>query len=196
MREIRRVLGPRSARHPWGRKPRPVRSRDPEPHALALRTRSGPQPLICNAMTGTAVYEVRRARTREELVAALAIRHQVFCVEQGVPERDELDGRDHEGIHLVAVRDGEVVATCRIVLVGTTAQFSRLAVKQSARRQRIATALLAAADEESRAGGARRIVLHAQTYARELYERAGYRPRGRVFWEAAIEHVAMEKPLD
>ena len=196
MREIRRVLGPRSARHPWGRKPRPVRSRDPEPHALAPRTRSGPQPLICSGMTGTAVYEVRRARTREELVAALAIRHQVFCVEQGVPERDELDGRDHEGIHLVAVRDREVVATCRIVLVGTTAQFSRLAVEQSARRQRIATALLAAADEESRAGGARRIVLHAQTYARELYERAGYRPRGRVFWEAGIEHIAMEKLLD
>ncbi|HEY4825423.1 MAG TPA: GNAT family N-acetyltransferase [Solirubrobacteraceae bacterium] len=147
-------------------------------------------------MTGTAVYEIRRARTREELAAALALRHEVFCVEQGVPERDELDGRDHEGIHLVAVREGELLATCRIVLVGTTAQFSRLAVKQSARRQGIATALLALADEESRAGGARRIVLHAQTYARQLYERAGYRPRGRVFWEAGIEHVAMEKLLD
>ena len=46
------------------------------------------------------------------------------------------------------------------------------------------------------AGGARRIVLHAQTYARELYENAGYRPRGRVFWEAGIEHIAMEKLLD
>jgi predicted GNAT family N-acyltransferase len=157
---------------------------------------SGAQPLICKWMTGTAVYEIRRARTREELAAALEIRHEVFCVEQGVPERDELDGRDHEGIHLVAVRDGEVVATCRIVLVGTTAQFSRLAVRRSGRRQRIATALLAAADEESRAGGARRIVLHAQTYARRLYERAGYRPRGRAFWEAGIEHIAMEKLLD
>ena len=57
-------------------------------------------------------------------------------------------------------------------------------------------ALLALADEESRRGGARRIVLHAQTYARELYEQAGYRPRGRVFWEASIEHIAMEKMLD
>ena len=70
-------------------------------------------------MTGTAVYEVRRARSREELAAALELRHAVFCVEQGVPERDELDGRDHEGIHLVAVRDGELLATCRIVLVGS-----------------------------------------------------------------------------
>ena len=35
----------------------------------------------------------------------------------------------------------------------------------------------------------------AQTYARSLYEQAGYRPHGRVFWEAGIEHVAMEKRL-
>ena len=147
-------------------------------------------------MTGTAVTEIRRAKTREELEAALALRHAVFCVEQGVPERDELDGRDHEGIHLVAVREGELLATCRIVLVGSTAQFSRLAVRMSARRQGIATALLEAADVEARAGGARRIVLHAQTYARELYETAGYRARGRLFWEAGIEHVAMEKLLD
>jgi predicted GNAT family N-acyltransferase len=153
-------------------------------------------PLIFELMTGTAVYEIRRAQSRQELAAALELRHDVFCVEQGVPERDEMDGRDHEGIHLVAVRDGEMLATCRILLVGSTAQFSRLAVKMSARRQGIATALLAAADDESRAGGARRIVLHAQTYARELYELAGYRPRGRVFWEAGIEHIAMEKLLD
>ncbi|MBV9683177.1 MAG: GNAT family N-acetyltransferase, partial [Solirubrobacterales bacterium] len=147
-------------------------------------------------MTGTAVYEIRRARGREELRAAIALRHDVFCIEQGVPKRDELDGRDPEGIHLVAIRDGELLATCRILLVGATAQFSRLAVRRSARRRGIATAMLAAADEESRAGGARRIVLHAQTYARELYENAGYRPRGRVFWEAGIEHIAMEKLLD
>ncbi len=130
------------------------------------------------------------------MVAALELRHAVFCVEQGVPERDELDGRDHEGIHLVAMREGEVLATCRILLVGTTAQFSRLAVRMSARRQGIATALLEAGDAEARAGGARRLVLHAQTYARELYEQAGYRARGRLFWEAGIEHVAMEKLLD
>jgi predicted GNAT family N-acyltransferase len=146
--------------------------------------------------TGTAVIEIRRAQSREELAAALELRHAVFCVEQGVPEHDELDGRDHEGIHLVAVRDGELLATCRIVLVGTTAQFSRLAVRMSARRQGIATALLEAADLEARAGGSRRLVLHAQTYARELYETAGYRARGRLFWEAGIEHVAMEKELD
>ena len=43
--------------------------------------------------------------------------------------------------------------------------------------------------------GANRIVLHAQTYARSLYDQAGYVPRGRAFVEASIEHIAMEKTL-
>lgn len=127
--------------------------------------------------------------------AALALRHEVFCREQGVPEYEELDGRDHEGVHLVAVAGDELVGTCRLLQVGSTVQFSRLAVRADARRQGIATALLALADDESRAAGARRLVLHAQTYARQLYEQAGYRARGRPFTEAQIEHIAMEKVL-
>jgi predicted GNAT family N-acyltransferase len=146
-------------------------------------------------MTGTVLYRVRRVRDQQEMAAALELRHDVFCVEQGVPEHDELDGRDHEGIHLAAVENGALLGTCRIVMVGTTAQLSRLAVRVSARRRGIATALLDLADAETRAAGGRRVVLHAQTYARELYEQAGYRPRGRIFREAGIEHIAMEKHL-
>jgi len=146
-------------------------------------------------MSGTIVYEVRRARGDQEMAAALELRHDVFCIEQGVPENEELDGRDGEGIHLVAVSHGELIGTCRLLMVGGTAQFSRLAVRATARRQGIATALLSAADAETRAAGGHRLVLHAQTYAQELYEIAGYRPRGRVFREAGIEHIAMEKHL-
>ena len=140
-------------------------------------------------------FEIRRLRTEAEFEAALALRHEVFCVEQGVPANEERDGRDHGALHLIAVQDGELVATCRLVFVGTTVQFSRLAVKRSARRQGIATALLRATDDETRARGANRIVLHAQTYARPLYDQAGYVPRGREFVEAGIEHIAMEKLL-
>jgi predicted GNAT family N-acyltransferase len=127
--------------------------------------------------------------------AALALRHDVFCREQGVPEYEELDGRDSEGLHLAAIAAGELVATCRLLQVGTTVQFSRLAVRADVRRNGIATKLLELADDETRALGAKRLVLHAQTYARQLYERAGYRARGRTFIEAGIEHIAMEKVL-
>jgi predicted GNAT family N-acyltransferase len=146
-------------------------------------------------VSSTLTYEVRRARDEAELAAALALRHAVFCLEQGVPEREERDGRDPEGLHLVALAQGRLVGTCRLVIAGETAQFSRLAVEAAMRRRGIATALLRAADSEALAAGSRRLVLHAQLYARELYERAGYRPRGREFVEAGIRHVAMEKWL-
>jgi predicted GNAT family N-acyltransferase len=146
-------------------------------------------------MTETLLYEVRRARGTEEMNAVLELRHEVFCVEQGVPEHEELDGRDREALHLVAIGDEQLLGTCRLLIVGASAQFSRLAVREAARRRGIATALLAAADAESQAAGARRLVLHAQTYAQDLYLRAGYRPRGHVFVEAGIEHIAMEKQL-
>lgn len=139
--------------------------------------------------------EIRRVAGPREMAAALDLRDRVFCVEQGVPKREEIDGRDDDALHLVALRDGQVVGTCRLLFVDRTVQFSRLAVDPVARRAGIASLLLDESDREALAAGARRIVLHAQTYARGLYLAAGYEERGRVFVEADIEHVAMERRL-
>jgi predicted GNAT family N-acyltransferase len=138
---------------------------------------------------------IRRAADRAEYEAALDLRHRVFCLEQGVPKREEIDGRDGEAIHLVALEDGRVIGTCRLLFVDRTVQFSRLAIDSTARRRGLATRLLLAADAEALGAHARRIVLHAQTYARDLYLSSGYEPRGHVFVEAEIEHIAMEKRL-
>lgn len=146
-------------------------------------------------MSNVTRYEVRRVRGKKEMEEAVQLRYDVFCAEQGVPEHEELDGRDSEAIHLVAISNGELLGTARVLMVGSTAQFSRLAVRASVRRRGIASALLRAADSEALAAGGRRLVLHAQTYARPLYEAAGYRIRGREFVEAGIEHIAMEKQL-
>ncbi len=146
-------------------------------------------------MTATTPVEIRRVAGDDEMAQLLQIRYDVFCAEQGVPRREELDGRDDEAIHLVAVENGVVLGGCRLLFIGPTVQFSRLAVRQSARRRGLASLLLALAEEETRAADARRLVLHAQTYARSLYDAAGYEVRGRVFMEAGIEHVAMEKQI-
>jgi predicted GNAT family N-acyltransferase len=139
--------------------------------------------------------EIRPALDDAERDAAIALRHEVFCREQGVPVHDELDGRDGDGLHLVAVDGDGVVGTCRLVFAGGTVQFSRLAVRAGRRRERIASRLLDLAEGAARAQGGKRMVLHAQTYAIALYESHGYRRRGPLFWEAGIEHVAMEKAL-
>jgi predicted GNAT family N-acyltransferase len=139
--------------------------------------------------------EVHEARDDAERAAAMAIRHAVFVEEQDVPVELEVDGHDDEAVHLVAVRDGTVVATCRLVAHGATVHLGRLAVDASARRQGIAALLVRAADAWGRAHGARRMLLSAQTYASGLYLAAGYVPVGDPYMEAGIEHVDMELDL-
>ena len=139
--------------------------------------------------------EVRPAQGADEVRAALALRHDVFVAEQGVPLADELDGRDDDALHLVAVQGGRVVATCRLLRVGDGVKLGRLAVAADARGRGIASRLLAEAEAQALAGGERRIALDAQTGALALYERAGYSARGERFMDAGLEHLRMEKRL-
>jgi predicted GNAT family N-acyltransferase len=141
------------------------------------------------------VIEVRPPRHEQELAAALALREEVFCGEQGVTFDGDHDGRDGEALQLVAVED-DVLGTCRMLIEpGGTAKFARLCVRAGARGRGIGAALLAVAEQEARAAGAVRIGMHAQTDALRLYERAGYTPYGDRFDEEGIEHLGMEKYL-
>ena len=119
----------------------------------------------------------------------------MFSGEQGVSIAADRDGRDHEAIHLVAIDQGRVVGTCRLLFRGRVARLGRLSVDPNRRGEGIAAALLELADRIAREGDADAISLHAQTYARRLYLDAGYEERGPEFVEEGIEHVAMGKRL-
>jgi predicted GNAT family N-acyltransferase len=139
--------------------------------------------------------EVRPARDADEVRAALELRHEVFVVEQKVPLDEEVDQYDEGALHLVAVDDGRVVATCRLVVEGSTVKLGRVAVGAAARRRGIASRLLDESEAHARTLGAERIALAAQTGALGLYEGAGYTPYGERFMDAGIEHLMMEKRL-
>jgi predicted GNAT family N-acyltransferase len=139
--------------------------------------------------------EVRETRTDDELTAALDLRERVFCEEQGVSMESDRDGRDHEATHIVAVDDGRVIGTCRLLFRAGVARLGRLAVEPHRRGDGVGAAILREADRVARAAGADAISLHAQTYAKGIYLRDGYLERGPTFVEEGIEHVSMEKPL-
>jgi predicted GNAT family N-acyltransferase len=141
------------------------------------------------------VTEVRPARDQGEVDAALALRYEVFCGEQGVSLAEERDGRDGEALQLVVLEDGEVVGTCRLLVEGSEVKLGRMAVAPAHRGRGLAAELLVEADVRARELGAERIALAAQLGARALYERAGYSPYGDVFLDAGIEHVMMGKAL-
>ena len=140
--------------------------------------------------------EVRPARDAAEVDAALALRYDVFCVEQGVSLAEERDGFDDQALHLVVVDDGEVVGTCRLVAHGTEVKLGRMAVAPTHRGRGLAAELLIEADARAHELHARRIALAAQLSAQALYERAGYAHYGSVFLDAGIEHVMMGKALE
>jgi predicted GNAT family N-acyltransferase len=119
----------------------------------------------------------------------------VFCGEQGVSAEADRDGRDHEATHLVALDRGRVIGTCRLLFRGGVARLGRLAVQRDERGRGVGATILREAERVARAWGASSISLHAQTYARALYERDGYVECGAAFVEEGIEHVAMEKAL-
>jgi len=141
------------------------------------------------------VIEVRPAGDGREVRTAIALRHEVFVGEQGVDPAQEHDGRDEEAIHLVALHDGALVGTGRLLADGDVVKLGRLAVAAAHRRRGVAARLLAEGERWAREHGSARIVLHAQSYARTLYVAAGYGAVCDTFMEAGIEHVRMERSL-
>ena len=138
---------------------------------------------------------IRRVRSEAELQAALALREAVFCGEQGVTLEGDRDGRDDDAVQLIAVEDGEVVGTCRVLIEACSARFGRLAVRRDRRGRGIGAALLRAAEEEAVSAGARRMGLAAQTSAMGLYAAAGFAAYGPEYDDEGIPHRNMEKPL-
>ena len=139
---------------------------------------------------------IRWARDAGDLDGAIAVRERVFVVEQGVPASVELDGRDAEAVHLVAVdRPEQVIGTLRLLFDGATVKVGRVAVDAVWRRHGIATAMLAEALAEAERRGCTRARLASQVDAVAVYERAGFAIESDVFEEAGIPHVWMGRPL-
>lgn len=127
--------------------------------------------------------------------AVLALRVTVFVTEQGVPPELEHDELDAVALHLLAERDGAVVACCRLVGDGRARRLGRMAVAESERGRGIGAQLLTFAERMAHEGGAHEIELHAQVSARGFYDRAGYAVEGDEFIDAGIVHVAMRRSL-
>ena len=127
--------------------------------------------------------------------AVLALRHEVFVIEQAVPAALERDECDDSATHLVALRGDEVVGTLRIVITGQTAKIGRMAVRAALRKTGVGSRLMDCAAEVASQMGVRDIVLHAQLTAKDFYRRLGYREEGGVFEEAGILHVSMRKEI-
>jgi len=143
-----------------------------------------------------------------DLDAVYDLRHVVFVVGQDVPEELERDALDPTADHVVALQDGEVVGTGRLVdgrideqgalepdSAGTVGTVGRMAVNKTARGSGIGRDLLDLLVLRAVERGLPAVELHAQLHARGFYEQAGFTPYGEVYLEAGIEHIGMRLEL-
>lgn len=127
--------------------------------------------------------------------ALLALRVEVFCDEQGVPDSEEPDADDPRALHFGSFDGDAAIGVCRVVIEPDHARLGRMAVAPAARRTGEASRLLAVAEAEVAARGVGAIRIHAQVSALGFWVGHGYVPVGERFDEAGLEHVAMAKAL-
>lgn len=136
--------------------------------------------------------EIRETR---DIATCLNIRRVVFTEEQGVSVADDVDGRDDEALHLLAVKNGVPVGTARMLLSGTTGKIGRVAVLKSERGTGLGKALIEAACDLLKKRGLATAKLGAQTHAIGFYEALGFVARGPEFDDAGIPHREMVRDL-
>ena len=121
-------------------------------------------------------FHLRLAAHPGEFTGAYALRHQVFCVEQGLFESD-LDAIDAVATTIVACADGEaavgqIVGTVRIHQMEPGVWMgSRLAVIAAWRRRAgLGAALIRMAVGTAHARGCRRFLAHVQAQNVAMFE--------------------------
>lgn len=132
----------------------------------------------------------------EDLETCFALRREVFIEEQAVPEAEEIDGRDAEALHLLAILDGEAVGCARVLIEGAQGKIGRVCVRATHRSHKIGQALMEAALELLRAmPEVREAKLGAQTHALGFYERLGFEAYGPEYLDAGIPHRDMVRAV-
>ncbi|MEB3102962.1 GNAT family N-acetyltransferase [Ferviditalea candida] len=144
--------------------------------------------------------DLLRVSTEQELAGCLAVRREVFIVEQQVPENLEVDefDRSPEACHHILIRmEGRAIAAGRWrAYEGDTVKFQRLAVLREHRGLGLGKLLLDGLEQWAKELGFHQAILDAQTQAEGFYRKAGYRPVSEeIFLDAGMPHVRMKKVL-
>ncbi|WP_343486863.1 GNAT family N-acetyltransferase [Allomuricauda sp. d1] len=132
--------------------------------------------------------------TKEELYRALALRNEVFIVEQECAYQD-VDRKDMRAYHVFGKEKNRLVAYARVFKKGDyfeNASIGRVLVKKEYRGKALASALMKSAisyittemQEDT-------IALSAQCYLTKFYNDLGFVSKGAEYLEDGIPHIKM-----
>ena len=94
-------------------------------------------------------------------------------------------------MHFVAVADGEVVGTLRLISLPEHTKIGRVAVRLAYRGRGIARRMIGAAMDHARQEGQERFYLTAQSDKLGFYQSLGFAAFGPEFMDGGMPHRAM-----
>ena len=141
--------------------------------------------------------EIKSSNSLESSVYkdALALRKEVFIMEQGVSLELEVAG-EKGPLYFTGYLDELPVATARAFEEEPCVwHIQRVAVKKEHRGQGLASELLNGIEVSARDHKINTLTLGAQDQAQAFYKKLGYQVVGEGFMEAGIAHHRMDKSL-
>jgi predicted GNAT family N-acyltransferase len=133
--------------------------------------------------------EIKQVINSTDLERVFAIRRQVFCLEQNVPEDIEMDEFDEDATHILAYINDNPVGTARWRFTEDGAKMERFAVLNEFRGKGVGEALVNYTLGKLKDYDC--IYLNAQESVIKFYEKFGFGVVGDRFYEADIPHKMM-----
>lgn len=134
----------------------------------------------------------------KELEEAFQIRKEVFIEEQGVPFEDEFDIYDEPEAatrHILVYYGEQPAATGRLKKLEHTAKLERICVRAAMRKYGLGSEVVKSLERMAIEEDLTKAKVHAQTQARNFYEKLGYIQASEEFMEDGIPHIVMTKIL-
>jgi ElaA protein len=133
--------------------------------------------------------------TTQELYNILALRQEVFVVEQKCFYQD-IDNQDQQAVHLLGMKNHNLAAYLRLFPIGTlytdALSFGRVVVKQSERSQGLASEAMNQVELFlKKSKNTAPVIISAQMYLKEFYASYGYQTTGTPYDEDGIPHIKM-----
>lgn len=132
-----------------------------------------------------------------ELYDALALRQEVFVIEQDCPYLDA-DGKDFKSHHVMGSQHGKLAAYARIVAPGISyaeVSIGRIITSIDTRKTGLGKALMKEChDFINTHYGHSGIRISAQCYLERFYTELGYQATGKEYLEDDIPHMEMLRP--
>ena len=133
--------------------------------------------------------------TLDELYEICKVRYEVVVCGQKIYQENDFDDVDKKVFHIFLEDEGKIVAYARLIPSGITydtAAIGRVLVLNEYRRKGIASELMKRSIEFiQKELKENKITLSAQLYAKELYEKVGFKVISDVYEEVDIPHVKM-----